>query len=489
MVVITVRRRRRDLPPARCLAPAVLLALLAGLVPAPVASAAPEPGSIGIGDRYFPLDGNGGIDVLRYRIRDSYDFGSGRLGGRTRLTVRATQDLTRFHLDFLLPVRWIRLDGSAVRWARESRHDLTVDPRGSIDEGERFSVVVSYAGRPGRYSYDRESNWLADRHEVVAMNQPHMAPWWFPSNDHPADKALMDISITVPRGKTVVANGRPVGRERRGRLVTHHWRADEPMATYLAMFAAGPFHAETRRLETSAGEVPVRLLVSRRLTDSRYRASLRMLRRTPAVLRELQGDLGDYPFSAAGGLVTSLPVGFALENQTMPTYFWVGGGSWDWLVVHEQAHQWFGDSVAIGRWCDIWLNEGAATFFEIRHREQQQPEAGARWLQRQWESRGAAHPFWELEIADPGADAIFANAVYYRGGMTFQALRNRIGEDDYWALLREFVSTYEGGNATTEDFEALAEAVSGEDLDGFFDAWIHSGTRPAHTVDNGLEVE
>ena len=464
---------------------AVAVAALLGSGSAAPAAAAPEPGTLGIGDRYFPLDGNGGIDVVHYRISDRYEFDSGRLSGRTRLTVRATQDLTRFHLDFLLPVRWIRLDGSSVRWARESRHELTVDPRGSIDRGERFTVVVSYSGRPDRLGYLGEHNWLADRHEVVAMNQPHMAPWWFPSNDHPRDKALMDISITVPRGKTVVANGHRVGRERDGRLVTHHWRADEPMTTYLAMFAAGPFEVETSRVDG----LPVRLLVSRRLPDPWFGASRAMLRRTPALLRQLQDDLGDYPFSTAGGLVTSLPVGFALENQTLPTYFGVPGGDWDWLVVHEQAHQWFGDSVAIERWRDIWLNEGAATFMEVRHEEQQGDETGEQWLEREWQSRGAANPFWDLEIADPGADRIFATPVYVRGAMTFQALRNRIGEDDFWALLQQWVSDNAGGNATTGDFEAMAEHVSGDDLDGFFDAWIHSRARPAHTADNGLVVE
>ena len=466
----------------------LLAALVAGFLgAAPAATAAPEPGAAGIGDDYFPIDGNGGIDVRHYAVHDRYRFGRGLLSGHTTLRVEATQDLSSFNLDLLLPVRHVRVDGARVGFDVPRRHELTVFPAEALRVGERFRVRVSYAGRPGRYSYDGESNWLADGHEVVAMNQPHMAPWWFPSNDHPEDKARMDISITVPAGKTVVANGLPVHRDRRGRLTTHHWRADEPMATYLAMFAAGPFHVERTRVATEqGGPVPVRLLVSERLSDARYRAGLRMLRRTPALLRQLQDDLGDYPFSAAGGLVTSLPVQFALENQTLPTYFSVGSGDWDWLVVHEQAHQWFGDSVAVQRWADIWLNEGAATFMEIRHGELNHKLDPAQWLRRQWEQRSEGAAFWDLEIADPGASRIFANAIYYRGGMTFQALRNRIGDDDFWGLLRQWVSDHEGGNGTTEQFEALAEQVSGEQLDGFFDAWIHSTTRPDNTDDNGL---
>ncbi|QBR94104.1 hypothetical protein [Nocardioides euryhalodurans] len=221
-----------------------LATLLVAVLPLAPAHAASEPGSPGIGDGYFPIDGNGGLDVLRYDIHDRYRFREGRLSGHTTLTVRATQDLSSFHLDFLLPVRRVAVAGVPADVARPRQHELRITPAEPLAAGTRFRVRVTYDGHPGPVGYDGEKNWLADEHEVVAMNQPHMAPWWFPANDHPSDKALMDISITVPRGRQVVANGNPVGRERDGALVTHHWRSDEPMATYLAMFAAGSFRVE-----------------------------------------------------------------------------------------------------------------------------------------------------------------------------------------------------------------------------------------------------
>ena len=154
---------------------AVLAAMVA---PAPVAEAAPVRGAAGIGDAYFPLDGNGGIDVLHYRIHDAYRFADRRLRGRTRLTVRATEDLKSFHLDFLLPVHRVSVDGAhAVYDQAENSHELVVVPDEPIRAGETFEVVVAYAGFPGRYGYRGERNWLAADHEVVAMNQPHISQY------------------------------------------------------------------------------------------------------------------------------------------------------------------------------------------------------------------------------------------------------------------------------------------------------------------------
>ncbi len=457
----------------------VAATMLVGLLPGQsVAGTAASYGSDGIGDPYFPLDGNGGIDVQRYEIHDAYDFDRRRLSGWTRVTLRATETLSGFHLDFLLPVREVLVDGHPVDWTRPDAHELAIDA--PIDDGSTHAVVVRYCGRPGAKGWDGEWNWLASGREVVAMNQPHMAAWWFPANDHPRDKAVMDIHVTAPRQMDVIANGRPVSRTVHGNRATTHWHADEPMAPYLAFFAAGHFVVRQGR----AHGLPWLVAVSRRLPAADRTRSLSLMRRTPGIVHWLQGQLGRYPFSTTGGLTTGLRPGFALENQTRPTY------EADYLtlstVVHELAHQWFGDSVAVESWRDIWLNEGAATFMEARYSETHGGLPAQSWMLAQYNDHGDDSAFWQLDVADPGPDHLFDWAVYERGGMALQALRHRIGSDTFWRLLRRWVHDNRAGNGSTEAFVALAEEVSGQDLGGFFQAWLSDAARPARTAANGL---
>jgi len=456
--------------------------LAVGVVPASAREAeAPTAGSAGIGDAYFPLDGNGGIDVLHYDVRDRYDFATGRLTGRTTLTLRATHDLSRFNLDFLLKVTRVRVDGRTASFDRGNRHELRITPPAALVAGQQVTVEVRYAGRPAGATYLGQRNWLADSREVVTINEPQMAPWWFPANDHPRDKATMDVRITVPKRRKVISNGSLVGRVVKGGVATTHWRSREPMAPYLAFFAAGDFEVRKGSLDGRRFVVAV----SEQLSARAHRAAMKAMLQSAPLTAWLETQLGPYPFSSTGGVVTSLNPGFALETQTRPVYPAIGPESRQ-LLVHELSHQWFGDSVSVDRWRDIWLNEGFATFMEQRWVESTGGRTADAWLSDTYDALEDQPQFWQVRLADPGANRVFDLAVYVRGAMTLQALRNKIGEDAFWTVLRTWLSSRADGNGRVEDFRALAASVSGQDLDGFFDTWLETTARPAKTEANGF---
>jgi aminopeptidase N len=313
------------------------------------------------------------------------------------------------------------------------------------------------------------------------MNEPHMAPWWFPANDHPRDKATMDVRVTVPRQHKVISNGSLVGRRPKGRLATTHWRSVEPMAPYLAFFAAGAFEVRKGTLDGR----PYVVAVSRQLALPVRRGAMKLMLRSAPITAWLETQVGTYPFSSTGGVVTSLSPGFSLESQTRPTYSPAGTDA-TLLVVHELAHQWFGDSVSVDRWRDIWLNEGFATFMEQRWEETHGGRSADQWLSDTYEGLRDNTGFWQLSIDDPGRGRLFDSAVYVRGAMALQALRNKIGEVAFWTTLRTWVSVRADGNGSVADFRALATAVSGDDLGSFFDTWLHSSARPAKTEANGF---
>ena len=480
----------------RLAVPALLLATLATLAGGTAAVAAGgaaaalrdatasgHVGAPGAGDPYFPRDGNGGYDVLHYGVHDRYRFSDGVLSGRTVVTARATSDLAGFHLDLLLPVRAVRVDGDPARWERPDRHELLVRPARPVVAGELFRVVVSYAGRPERLRWRGSSSWSARPGEVVAVNQPHMAPWWFAASDHPSDKARIDVRLTVPRGRQAISGGRLVGVRHRAHVSTWHWRAAEPMAPYLAFFVAGRFAVERGR--TGDTGPPWLTAVSRALPEAQRRDAVRLMRWTPDVLTWLERRLGRYPFATSGGVTTAVPLGFALETQTRPVYPPVGAGAVD-LVVHEQAHQWFGNSVTVRTWSDIWLHEGFATFFEHHWRETHGGPTAASWLRRSYDGLAGDAGFWELPIGDPGPDHLFDWEVYHRGAMAVQALRARVGEEAFWRLLRHWLADREGAHGSVAEFRALAEAVTGEELDAFFDAWLMGSVPPPDDAAHGL---
>jgi aminopeptidase N len=460
--------------------------------PDPDAVVPVDAGDDGIGDPYFPGYGNGGYDVRHYDIAVEWLPDTGALSGRTTIEAVTKQALEQFNLDLHLEVERVAVNGEDATFEQLGR-EVVVSAPAPLESRARLEVAVTYAGIPGELAVaDGQSPWHLTSDGAVVAGEPEAASAWFPSNDHPRDKATYDIAVTVPGDMDVVSNGRlngivPVAGDRR----TTRWRVTSPMATYLAYVALGDFRLERGR---TPGGIPYLNAISEHLGRVEAPAE-RSLAAGADVLDLFEREFGPYPFDIAGGTLANVGFGFALENQTRPVYSKVFFRRPNTEVIaHELAHQWFGNSVSVHNWSDIWLNEGLAVWASWLYWAE--VEAAGRpggverrltrfldWSHFQVEDDSA---FWSVLIGDPGGDELFSEPVYVRGAMAVQALRARIGVPDHRRLLRTWVRRHADGNASVADFTALAEQVSGEDLAQFFDVWLYRPGVPERTRVNGF---
>ncbi|MHC5907783.1 M1 family metallopeptidase [Streptomyces sp. S6] len=456
--------------PPRRLALAAPFALTAALVAASPAVAGPV-GNAGVGDPYFPLAGNGGYHVSHYDLTLAYDPGTKRLAGRAVLTVRATQDLTRFDLD-LDGLKVTELTVGHHRAAhRRSGQELVVTPSHPLRKGHTYRVTVAYQGTPAPVTDPDGSadGWIPTDDGAFVAGEPQGAMTWFPANNHPLDKASYDFTITVPQGRTAVANGVLVGQWTRNGRTTFRWHQPEPMAAYLATATVGTF--KVRQYTTKSG-----VKVYDAIDPREANAAEPVTRQLPAVLDWESKLFGPYPFRAAGSIVDHAPqVGYALETQTRPVYDRAPSLS---TLVHESAHQWFGDSVSLTSWKDIWLNEGFATYAEWLYAEQH----GGDSAQKTFDALYAAPEgdgLWAFPPGNPGSGAnIFARPVYARGAMTLHALRGTVGDAVFFRVLRAWAGEHRAGHGTTAQFQRLAERTSGKNLGPLFRTWIYTAGKP-----------
>lgn len=436
-------------------------------------------GSAGLGDLYYPGYGNSGYDVASYDLVLDWDHDGRFLEGVTTIALTPTQTLQRFNLDFDgLTVRNVLINSDPVAWIREGR-ELVITADQALPVGQQVQVEVVYDGTPTvleSLGAPFSGGWTDLGETIVVVGEPEGSAGFYPVNEHPTDKATYRFTITTDSELVVAANGLGTAQIDNGDgTTTWVYESDFAQASYLTTIGIGDFVYHEGAPSESG--VPVRHWFH----EDRYDASVTTMQRTGEMIDAFEAIFGTYPFDVYGALVVDGDLGFALETQTLSVF---GGdlvddaGTFERIVAHELAHQWFGNHVSLGQWRDIWLNEGFATYSEYLWAEAANPgsynlDATIRNDHEQW------GVFLSTPPGAPPADDLFTASVYLRGAFTLHALRLTIGEDAFFSLIRTWVDEHGGSYAETSDFIRLAEDISGQDLSDFFDAWLFASEMPA----------
>jgi len=417
-------------------------------------------------DDYTPGFGDARFRTRHYDLEIDYKVSNNRFSARAEIAITARTDATSVAFDLIgLRASRVRVGGERVARFAQRGGRLEIPLPEPVSDGDEIDIGIEYAGSPRpRRSRWGTLGWEELEDGATVASEPTGASTWFPCNDHPRDKATYRIRITTDALYDVVAGERVANAARGGRR-SWEFQLVEPTASYLVPMQIGRYTVSNVDLDGVRGELHYPPSIA-----ARVRADLAPL---PDMVRAFHTAFGPYPFASYQVVVTEDDLEIPLEMQGGAVFganLIDGEGTFDRLIAHELAHQWFGNSVGIATWRDIWLNEGPACYAE--------------WLWSEASGDDSAHALalahraqlaeekQNICIADPGPDLMFDDRLYKRGALALHAVRLTVGDDDFFRILREWCERFAGRTAHTSDFIALVEEIAGRDLGGLFDAWL-----------------
>ncbi|GGN58496.1 zinc metalloprotease [Streptomyces albiflavescens] len=481
-----MRYRTRVTAPA-----AALIGTAATLAAAPSAYARTRalrgegtPGAETLGDPVFPALGNDGYRVTAYHLALSYDATTRLVDATATLTLCATQDLSRFSLDALgLDIRAVRVGGRPAAFEQVDEK-LRVTPDRTLPEHARVTVCVDYVADPSKAL--AHTAWVPTTDGFAVCPQPNSAHTVFPCNDHPTDKAAFSFRITVPNGLRGVASGTLVRTESLdGDRTAYTYRSRFPIATELVQITVGDYTVKDRQGPNGLGLRDV-------VPTARAGALEPALALTPGLVEWLEQRLGAYPFETYGLLPCNSdnPNAFdftGLETQTLtlykPNFLLQEEKKIGSHMMHELVHSWFGNSVSLATWADLWLNEGHADFYGLLYRYERgwADSLGLTSMEARMKDTYAKGDLWRQSsgpVAAPNAANLFDSQRYLGGVLVLYALREAVGGDVFPLIERTFLERHRNSAATTEDYIAVASEISGQDQSGFLKDWLYGTKTP-----------
>ena len=414
-------------------------------------------------------------DVKNYTLNFSFDIPAKMLFGKTSISAECLSDtLSSIFVNFTndMKVLEVSLDDRQTDYIHQNEY-LKIKLPNPV-KGRQFKVTIVYEGSPVNKGFDSFSFKEFDNEPAIyTLSEPTYAPTWWPCKDLTTDKAEADILITVPPQLTAVSNGslKNVTTNGNGEK-TFHWHSSYPITTYLVSLAIGKYDKWTETYTSIDGSknMPVEYYTYPSYTEkAKYD-----WKNTVDMIKFLSELYGEYPFiDEKYGMAMFGWISGAMEHQTVSSMGYrlvTGDGRYEDIVMHELAHQWFGDAVSPATWRDIWLNEGFATYSEALWEEHQRGRE-AYLIKMKKEDRGR----FPTTVYNPEG-FIFGATVYNKGAWVLHMLRGVTGDEIFFRILRTYYERFKYKSATTSEFENVCEEISGMDLDQFFDQWVYTGT-------------